>query len=126
MRDVTGGGYEVEIFLFKLVALCVEFGKALRLDSRLGRFVRQDDGFGFDLQPAVLRKNIKLVYPIAIGVAIGHTARARRGSEAKRETTLFFVVKRPETDLVVAFGNGTVVMKFSCVNESESVHATTA
>ena len=74
----------------------------------------------------MLGENVELMHPVAIGVAIGGAARTGRGGKAERKTALLFVVNRPQTDFVVAFRNGTVVEKFRRVNQTISVHATTA
>ena len=86
--------------------------------------VRQDHGLGFDLQVPVLGKHVELMDPVAISVVIGsHTGRGR-GREPKRETALAIVVKRTQSDFVIALRNRPVVLKFSDMNEVISVQAT--
>lgn len=120
-----GSDVVVELFT-KLDAAIIEFRKGERIRSGRGIFVGEDDGFGFDAQLAMLGKNIELVDPVAKGVAIRSDAGSGSGDEAEGEAALLFIVNRAEADFVVAFGNGTVVVKLRRVNQAITIHATTA
>jgi hypothetical protein len=110
----------------KFVAHEIEIAErhAASLGSR--GFMDEDDGFGFESEAAMVRKNAGDMNPIAVAIFVGRTAGRRERGEAKRKAALAIVVDRAEADFVVAFVDGSVINEFGGVKEMEAVHATAA
>src|SRR5208282_2321553 len=88
--------------------------------------VRQNHRLCFDRQGAMLSKDVELVSPISIRVEERGVARSGRRGQAEGDAALPVVLDGAQPNLVVAFGNRTVVVKFRDVHQMVPVHATTA
>ena len=86
----------------------------------------EHDGFGFDAQALMFGEDVELMHPVSVRVAIGRAARAGIRGEAEREAALPLVVHGAQANFIVAFRNRTVVDEVRGMQQTISIHATTA
>jgi hypothetical protein len=88
--------------------------------------VDEDDGLGFDSQPAMMGQDVEEMDPVSAAVFVGRAARGGMGDEAEGNAALAIIMDGAETDFVITFVDGTVVDKFRRVHKVIAVHATTS
>ena len=124
--NVRAGSEPIKMLFEKVSANSVEFGERHAAGFGARSFVYEDDGFGFDAQAAMMRKDAGDVNPVSVTVFVRRASRRGIGDEAEGKTALAIVVDGVEANFIVAFVYWAVVDEFCGVEQMEAVHATPA
>ena len=125
MRHIGRRGEQV-VVLVQFLGVIVQSGQRNGFGWHGDRLLHQHHRFGLHPQTAMLGGDVKTVHPIPRRIDVGGSPRVRVGGQTERQAALAVVLPRTQPDLVIAFGNRTVIREFRDVHQPVSVHATTA